>query len=126
MIINAFLRWAETARAGDRAQAAHALARAYSRSRIAPDDRNAAEMAMIFLLDDPAPRVRLALADGRAHEIEIGKRRTDLFDEMLPRIARKIRPFQKQMADIGVAAQPFGDALQASARNHRPLVFQQR
>ena len=66
LIINAFLRWAETARAGDRAQAAHALARAYSRSRIAPDDRNAAEMAMIFLLDDPAPRVRLALAEALA------------------------------------------------------------
>ena len=66
LIINAFLRWAETARAGDRARAASALARAYSRSTIGPDDRNAAEMAMIFLLDDPAPKVRLALAEALA------------------------------------------------------------
>lgn len=63
MVIHAFLRWVETARAGDRASAAGVLARAYVRGRIAPDDRRAAEMAMIFLLDDPAPTVRLALAE---------------------------------------------------------------
>ncbi|MFC3074221.1 DUF2336 domain-containing protein [Shinella pollutisoli] len=63
VVIHAFLRWVETARAGDRARAAGVLARAYVRSRIAPDDRRAAEMAMIFLLDDPAPSVRLALAE---------------------------------------------------------------
>lgn len=56
----------ETARAADRAKAANVLARAYARSRIAPDDRRAAEMAMIFLLDDPAPKVRLALAEALA------------------------------------------------------------
>ncbi|WP_460930929.1 DUF2336 domain-containing protein [Shinella zoogloeoides] len=66
MIVHAFLRWVETARAADRAKAASVLARAYSRSRIAPDDRHAAEMAMIFLLDDPAPKVRLALAEALA------------------------------------------------------------
>ena len=63
MIVHAFLRWVETARAADRAKAASVLARAYSRSRIAPDDRHAAEMAMIFLLDDPAPMLRLALSE---------------------------------------------------------------
>lgn len=42
------------------------LARAYTRSRIAATDRHAAEMAMIFLLDDPAPKVRLALAEALA------------------------------------------------------------
>ena len=42
------------------------LARAYAKARIAPDDRRAAEMAMIFLLDDPAPKVRLALAEALA------------------------------------------------------------
>lgn len=63
LIIHAFLHWVETARAGDRAKAAGVLARAYARERIAPDDRRAAEMAMIFLLDDPAPSVRLALAE---------------------------------------------------------------
>ncbi|UDF29448.1 UNVERIFIED_ORG: DUF2336 domain-containing protein [Roseateles sp. XES5] len=66
MIVHAFLRWVETARAADRAKAASVLARAYARARIAPDDRHAAEMAMIFLLDDPAPKVRLALAEALA------------------------------------------------------------
>ncbi|WP_312417312.1 DUF2336 domain-containing protein [Shinella sp.] len=66
MIVHAFLRWIETARAADRAKAASVLARAYAKSRIAPDDRRAAEMAMIFLLDDPAPKVRLALAEALA------------------------------------------------------------
>lgn len=42
------------------------LARAYVNSRICADDRRAAEMAMIFLLDDPAPKVRLALAEALA------------------------------------------------------------
>ncbi|WLR94364.1 DUF2336 domain-containing protein [Shinella zoogloeoides] len=66
MIVHAFLRWVETARAADRAKAASVLARAYARSRIAAEDRHAAEMAMIFLLDDPAPKVRLALAEALA------------------------------------------------------------
>lgn len=42
------------------------LARAYAKARIAPDDLRAAEMAMLFLLDDPAPKVRLALAEALA------------------------------------------------------------
>ncbi|GLR54301.1 hypothetical protein GCM10007923_55180 [Shinella yambaruensis] len=42
------------------------LARAYARARISAVDRRAAEMAMIFLLDDPAPQVRLALAEALA------------------------------------------------------------
>ncbi|MCJ8147525.1 DUF2336 domain-containing protein [Shinella sedimenti] len=66
MIVHAFLRWIETARAADRAKAASVLARAYAKARIAPGDRRAAEMAMIFLLDDPAPKVRLALAEALA------------------------------------------------------------
>ncbi|MGQ3292853.1 MAG: DUF2336 domain-containing protein [Shinella sp.] len=66
MIVHAFLRWVETARAADRAKAASVLARAYARARIAVEDRHAAEMAMIFLLDDPAPKVRLALAEALA------------------------------------------------------------
>ena len=40
-----------------------ALARAYLYSDLSPDDRIAAEGAMIMLLDDPSPLVRYALAD---------------------------------------------------------------
>lgn len=70
MIITAFLRWVETAKAGDRARAADALARAYAAATIGYDERHAAEMAMIFLLDDPAPKVRLALAQALADHAE--------------------------------------------------------
>ncbi|PKA39417.1 hypothetical protein CWR43_32820 [Rhizobium sullae] len=63
MIVEAFLRWVETAKAGDRARAASALGRAYLQSEMLPEERRAAEMAMTFLLDDPSPGVRLALAE---------------------------------------------------------------
>ncbi|CCM75715.1 DUF2336 domain-containing protein [Rhizobium mesoamericanum] len=66
MIVEAFLRWAETAKAGDRARAANALGRAYLQSEMAVAERAAAEMAMTFLLDDPSPQVRLALAEAIA------------------------------------------------------------
>ncbi|KQV42522.1 MULTISPECIES: DUF2336 domain-containing protein [unclassified Rhizobium] len=62
MIIQAFLRWVETAKASDRARAASALGRAYAASEMNTLDRHAAEMAMTFLLDDPSPKVRIALA----------------------------------------------------------------
>ncbi|WP_077546001.1 DUF2336 domain-containing protein [Pseudorhizobium flavum] len=62
MIIQAFLRWLETAAACDRARAANALARAYLASRLQSDQQHAALLAMSHLLDDPAPQVRLGLA----------------------------------------------------------------
>jgi uncharacterized protein (DUF2336 family) len=63
VIVEAFLRWVETAKAGDRARAANALGRAFLQSDMSLDERAAAEMAMTFLLDDPSPKVRLALAE---------------------------------------------------------------
>lgn len=66
VIVEAFLRWVETAKTGDRARAANALGRAYLQSDMDAEQRNAAEMAMTFLLDDPSPRVRLALAEAIA------------------------------------------------------------
>lgn len=66
VIVAAFLRWVETAKAGDRARAANALARAYLRSSMTAQERQAAHMAMTCLLDDPSPRVRLALAEALA------------------------------------------------------------
>ncbi len=69
MIINAFLQWAETAKSSDRARAADALGRAFLSSDMQMDERNAALMAMTFLLDDPAPNVRLALARVLAHSM---------------------------------------------------------
>ncbi|MFB9950800.1 DUF2336 domain-containing protein [Rhizobium puerariae] len=70
MIVQAFLRWAETARAGDRAKAANALGRAYLHSPMGGDQRRAAALAMTYLLDDPSPRVRLSLAEALADSPE--------------------------------------------------------
>ncbi|AYD01298.1 hypothetical protein NCHU2750_19110 [Neorhizobium sp. NCHU2750] len=66
MIIQAFLRWAETARAGERARAATALAKAFVQSQLGDQEHGAALMAMTYLLDDPSPKVRLALAEALA------------------------------------------------------------
>lgn len=66
MIVRQFLYWVRTASAGQRAEATSALARAYLFSELTPDDRAAAEGAMIMLLDDPSPLVRRALAGALA------------------------------------------------------------
>ena len=63
MIVRHFLQWVRTAEAAERAEATSALARAYLYSDLSPDDRIAAEGAMIMLLDDPSPLVRHALAE---------------------------------------------------------------
>jgi uncharacterized protein (DUF2336 family) len=66
MIVRHFLCWLRTAPAGERAEATSALARAYLYSDLSPDDRAAAEGAMIMLLDDSSPLVRRALAEALA------------------------------------------------------------
>jgi len=63
MIVRQFLQWVRTAEAAERAEATSALGRAYLYSDLSPDDRAAAEGAMILLLDDPSPLVRYALAE---------------------------------------------------------------
>lgn len=70
MIVRQFLQWVRTAEAAERAEATSALARAYLYSDLTPDDRAAAEGAMILLLDDPSPLVRYALADALAASAE--------------------------------------------------------
>lgn len=66
MIVRQFLHWVRTASAAERADATSALARAYLYSDLSPDDRAAAEGALIMLLDDPSPLVRRALAQALA------------------------------------------------------------
>ena len=62
MIVRDFLQWVRTAPAAERGDATRALARAYLYSELGPDDRAAAEGALIMLLDDPSPLVRAELA----------------------------------------------------------------
>lgn len=70
MIVRQFLRWVKTAPAGERADATSALARAYLHSGLSAEDRRAAEAALLLLLDDPSPLVRLALAEALASHRE--------------------------------------------------------
>jgi uncharacterized protein (DUF2336 family) len=63
MVVNHFLKWVYTAQVSQRAAAASALARAYVNRDLPFEDRCAAEAALTLLLDDPAAKVRQALAE---------------------------------------------------------------
>ena len=63
MIVRRFLLWARTAPAAARAQGAAALAGAYLRSAMSPEDRREAETALIALVDDPRYAIQLANED---------------------------------------------------------------
>ena len=62
MIVQAFLRWADKAKASERAKATAALARAYIGSSMEASEKRAAVTALTYLLDDPAAQVREAMA----------------------------------------------------------------
>lgn len=66
MIIQHFLKWSQAADVSKRAAAASALGRAYLQSDMDFEERCAADAAMTLLLDDPSPKVRLALAEAVA------------------------------------------------------------
>lgn len=70
MIVREFLQWMQAAPAAERGNATAALARAYLYSDLGPDDRAAAEGALIMLLDDPSPVVRTQLARALAFSEE--------------------------------------------------------
>lgn len=63
MIVQYFLKWAEGAKVSERAAAANALARAFIVSEMTFEERAAAEAALTLLLDDPSPKVRMAMAE---------------------------------------------------------------
>ncbi len=68
MIVRQFLEWMETAPAERRADAAHAMARAFLHSKVDDTARRGMEAALTVLLDDPSLAVRYALADVFAAE----------------------------------------------------------
>jgi uncharacterized protein (DUF2336 family) len=63
MIVRQFISWIRTAPAGERAEATRSLARAWLVSDLTPEDRGAAEGALLMLLDDASPLVRQAMAE---------------------------------------------------------------
>src|ERR1700759_5446551 len=70
MIVRQFISWVRTASAGERAEATRSLARAWLVSDLNPDDRAAAEGALLMLLDDASPLVRQAMAEVFARSAE--------------------------------------------------------
>src|SRR6185312_4995421 len=70
MIVRQFISWVRTAPAGERAEATRSLARAWLLSDLSPDDRAAAEGALLMLLDDASPLVRQAMAEVFARSAE--------------------------------------------------------
>lgn len=99
MIVAAFLRWVETAKSQERARAANALARAYLKSNMAPEERHAAQMAMTYLLDDPAPQVRMALAEVLAREAGAPRAIMVSLAEDQPEIASTVILYSPVLAD---------------------------
>ncbi len=66
MLSRQFLSWADSASAGERADAARDLARAYLYAEIDRIELGEMERAMTCLIDDPSPLVRRALAEALA------------------------------------------------------------
>tara|TARA_R110002012_G_scaffold77840_1_gene198211 strand:+ start:55531 stop:56670 length:1140 start_codon:yes stop_codon:yes gene_type:complete len=66
MIVSSFLKWSETAKVSDRCRATQALTQAYAQGSMKQSERQEAEAALSLLLEDPSPKVRLALAEGLA------------------------------------------------------------
>jgi uncharacterized protein (DUF2336 family) len=70
MIVRQFINWVRTASACERAEATRSLARAWLISDLTPDDRAAAEGALLMQLDDPSALVRQAMAEAFARSTE--------------------------------------------------------
>lgn len=100
MIVEAFLQWMETAKTKDRVRAANALGRACIQTSMPPKERVAAEMAMVYLLDDPSPQVRLSLAEAICHS-DIAPRHVILsLAEDQPEIAGQVIIASPAFSDI--------------------------
>ena len=111
MIVRQFLQWVREAAPGERAEATSALARAYLYSDLSPDDRAAAEGAMIMLLDDPSPLVRRALADVFATAEEAPRVIVHALANDQPEIAMSILALspllsEADLVDLVATAQP--------------------
>jgi uncharacterized protein (DUF2336 family) len=123
MIVRQFLQWQRTASAADRADATTALARAYLYSDLSPDDRAAAEGALIMALDDPSPLVRTALAQALAFS-ELAPPPVILaLAADQPEVASWVLEYSPLLvdADLVDAAATGGPQAQAAIANRAPL-----
>lgn len=62
MIVHRFVKWCETANARQRAEGISILGRAFAENRVPSAELKSATSALMLALDDPSPKVRLALA----------------------------------------------------------------
>ena len=117
MIVHQFLRWMADAPVARRAEATSALAKAYLYSQMSEDDRDAAEAAMIILLDDPAMQVRRALAEALSRSDKAPREVVlalvnDLPDVALPVLERSPVLLDAELVDaIGGFADPLPAAV---------------
>ncbi|RYE76584.1 MAG: DUF2336 domain-containing protein, partial [Hyphomicrobiales bacterium] len=66
MIVQRFVKWCETATTRERAEGVAMLGRALAEGEVTAADRPATVAAMTLVLEDPSPKVRLALAEALA------------------------------------------------------------
>ncbi len=66
MIVQRFVKWCDTANTRQRVEGVTILARAVIEGRVSDGERSTAVAAMTLVLDDPSPKVRLALAEALA------------------------------------------------------------
>jgi uncharacterized protein (DUF2336 family) len=119
MIVRQFLQWLRNAPSGERADATSALARAYLHSDLSPDDRAAAEGAMIMLLDDPSPLVRQSLAEvfassQAAPSVVVHALAADQPDIACPILQRSPLLADSDLVDLVATAHPDSQAAIAS------------
>ena len=108
MIVREFLLWIENAPAPRRAEAAHALARAYLYAEVDDETRSAMEAALTVLLDDQSVDVRMALADSlgssdRAPRHVIVSLATDQADVAELVLARSPLLIDAELVDVAAA-----------------------
>ena len=119
MIVRQFLQWVRTAPPGERAEATSALARAYLHSDLSPDDLAAAEGAMIMLLDDPSPLVRLAMSEvfastQKAPRVIVNALAADQLDVAYPVLTRSPLLLEDDLVDLIATGAPETQAAIAS------------
>ncbi|WP_027486360.1 DUF2336 domain-containing protein [Allorhizobium undicola] len=99
MLISAYVSWAGTAKACERADAARAFAQAYVDCQLSPDERQAVLAVMVCQLDDPSPKVRQALADVMASARQAPRSILFALAEDQPDIAARILLLSPALTD---------------------------
>ncbi|MGI3902695.1 MAG: DUF2336 domain-containing protein [Janthinobacterium lividum] len=119
MLSRQFLSWADTASAGERADAARDLARAFLYADIDRIEQGEMERAMTALLDDPSPLVRRTLAEalaGAAHAPHhmVSALASDQADIAAIVLARSPILTESELIDAAAVSEPAGQCAIAS------------